>query len=111
MTDSDDIEALRQLHDAEEKKAIWKEYAKLNREIRESEKELYSRQPHYASNVTTGEHNRMLKVKYGLNQYFDNGPRHKVSFWWTMLSSGTIHRVGYVTLFFCLMGYIGNGLQ
>jgi hypothetical protein len=109
MTHSDDIEGLRRLHDTEEKADQWKEYAKLNREIREMEQKLYSRQPHYASSVTAGEHNRMLKVKYGLNQYFDNGPRHKVDFWWTMFSSGTMHRIGYVTLLFLLMGYVGNG--
>ena len=69
MVHSDDIEGLRQLHDAEEKKETWKDYAKLNREL-DKEMVHVRKELIYA---TVAEHNLALKMKYDLDKYFYNG--------------------------------------
>ena len=69
MVHSDDIEGLRQLHDAEEKKETWKDYAKLNREL-DKEMVHVRKELIYA---TVAEHNLALKMKYDLDKYFKNG--------------------------------------
>tara|TARA_Y100000310_G_C20424051_1_gene688112 strand:+ start:481 stop:795 length:315 start_codon:yes stop_codon:yes gene_type:complete len=69
MTHRDDIEGLRQLHDAEEKKETWKDYAKLNKEM---DKEMAQLRKD-TFNGTVGEHNLSLKMKYDLDKYFYNG--------------------------------------
>lgn len=77
MTHSDDIEGLRQLHDAEEKKETWKDYAKLNKEI---DIEMAHLRDH-TFNGTVAEHNLSLKMKYDLDKYFKNGVYDTSSFY------------------------------
>jgi hypothetical protein len=77
MVHSDDIEGLRQLHDTEEKKETWKDYAKLNREM---DKEMAHLRQHTFDGTIT-EHNLSLKMKYDLDKYFKNGVYDTSSFY------------------------------
>ena len=103
MVHSDDIEGLRQLHDAEEKKETWKDYAKLNREL-DKEMVHVRKELIYA---TVAEHNLALKMKYDLDKYFKNGSYDK-SMGNRLLLRNTIY---YLTIMLVVAILGGMGLN
>ena len=77
MTYSDDSDDMRRLLRQEEKKAIWKEYAKGKKELRKgmliARLNAYKMRKHTPIDDTPTMHNLGLKMRYDLDKYFQNG--------------------------------------